>query len=156
MIVEPQERARQKFERTKAPARVFAKLRYKTRKTWSRERRVVAKAEHLSKGANPRFVFTSLSAESREARPLYEGDYCGRGQAENRIKEQQLHLFADRTSAHTMRANQIRLFFSSIAYVLLEALRRLVDAGANPRLAAGVVADLTGLSANALYRALTQ
>ena len=90
---------------------------------------MVAKAEHLAKGANPRFVVTSLSVEDRAARPLYERDYCGRGEMENRIKEQQLHLFADRTSARTMRANQVRLFLSSIAYVLLEALRRLGLAG---------------------------
>ena len=70
-------------------------------------------------------MVTSLSAEDRAAKPLYEEDYCGRGEVENRIKEQQLHLFADRTSARTMRANQIRLYFSSMAYVLLEALRRL-------------------------------
>ena len=86
---------------------------------------MVAKAEHLAKGANPRFVVTSLTAGEIDARTLYEEDYCGRGEMENRIKEQQLHLFADRTTAATMRANQIRLFFSSIAYVLLEALRRL-------------------------------
>jgi hypothetical protein len=125
MITAEQEQARQEFERTKEPARVFAELRYETLKTWSRARRVVAKAEHLAKGANPRFVVTSLSAEDRAAKPLYEEDYCGRGEVENRIKEQQLHLFADRTSARTMRANQIRLYFSSMAYVLLEALRRL-------------------------------
>jgi hypothetical protein len=123
------EQAQQEYERTKQPARVFAELRYQTRDSWSRERRVVAKAEHLAKGANPRFVVTSLGAERRPAQPLYEEDYCGRGEAENRIKEQQLHLFADRTSAETMRANQIRLFFSSIAYALLEALRRLGLAG---------------------------
>jgi hypothetical protein len=123
------EQARQRFEETKQPARSFAELRYQTRATWSRERRVVAKAEHLAKGANPRFVVTSLSAEERAARALYEQGYCGRGEMENRIKEQQLHLFADRTSAHTMRANQVRLYFSSIAYVLLEALRRLGLAG---------------------------
>ena len=104
-------------------------MRYQALETWSRERRVVAKAEHLAKGANPRFVVTSYSADDRPARPLYEQDYCGRGEMENRIKEQQLHLFADRTSAATMRGNQVRLFFSSIAYVLLEALRRLGLAG---------------------------
>src|SRR5512142_1716772 len=119
------EQARQQFEATEQPARIFAELCYQTLETWSRERRVVAKAEHLAKGANPRFVVTSLSAEDRPARPLYEEDYCARGEAENRIKEQQLHLFADRTSAGTMRANQIRLFFSSVAYTLLHALRRL-------------------------------
>jgi hypothetical protein len=117
--------ARQQFEATGQPARIFAEFRYRTLETWSRERRVVAKAEHLAKGANPRFVVTSPSAEQRPAQPLYEDDYCARGEAENRIKEQQLHLFADRTSAHTMRANQIRLFFTSITYTLLNALRRL-------------------------------
>jgi len=124
-ITAEQEQARLEFERTKEPARAFAELRYRTLDSWSRERRVVAKAEHLAKGANPRFVVTSLAAEARAAKPLYEKDYCGRGEAENRIKEQQLHLFADRTSAGTMRANQVRLSFSSIAYTLLNALRRL-------------------------------
>src|SRR5437763_15472358 len=125
IIAAEQEQARVEFERTKEACRVFAELQYRTLDSWSRERRVVAKAEHLAKGANPRFVVTSLEAGSRAAKVLYEEDYCGRGEAENRIKEQQLHLFADRTSAQTMRANQIRLFFSSIAYVLLDALRRL-------------------------------
>ncbi len=124
-IADELDQARQQFEATGQPARIFAELRYRTLETWSRDRRVVAKAEHLVKGANPRFVVTSLSAEDRSARPLYEEDYCARGEAENRIKEQQLHLFADRTSAGTMRANQIRLFFSSLAYTLLNALRRL-------------------------------
>ena len=129
MIADELEQARQQFETTGQPARVFAELRYRTLETWGRERRVVAKAEHLAKGSNPRFVVTSLSAEDRPARPLYEADYCGRGEMENRIKEQQLHLFADRTGAGTMRANQIRLFFSSIAYTLLNSLRRLGLAG---------------------------
>jgi hypothetical protein len=125
LITAEQEQARSEFERTKEPARVFAELRYRTLDSWSRERRVVAKAEHLAKGANPRFVVTSLAPARRPAQPLYEEDYCGRGEAENRIKEQQLHLFADRTSAATMRANQVRLFFASIGYVLMDALRRL-------------------------------
>jgi hypothetical protein len=86
---------------------------------------VVAKAEHLPKGANPRFVVTSRAADEIDARTLYEDVYCARGQVENRIKEQQLDLFADRTSAATMRANQLRLWFASFAYVLLEALRRI-------------------------------
>jgi Transposase DDE domain group 1 len=123
------DQARERFEATRQPARAFAELRYQTLETWSRERRVVAKAEYLAKGPNPRFVVTSLSVGDRAAQPLYERDYCGRGEMENRIKEQQLHLFADRTSAQTMRANQLRLFCSSIAYVLLEALRRLGLAG---------------------------
>jgi Transposase DDE domain group 1 len=107
------------------PARHFADFVWQTRDSWSRERRVIAKAEHLPKGANPRFVVTSLSADEIEARTLYEELYCARGQVENRIKEQQLDLFADRTSAATMRANQLRLWFASFAYLLLEALRRI-------------------------------
>ncbi len=86
---------------------------------------MVGKAEHLAKGDNPRFVVTSLSAEEYDARVLYEATYCARGEMENRIKEQQLMLFADRTSAGDMRANQIRLYFSSIAYVLMGAMRRI-------------------------------
>jgi hypothetical protein len=129
LITEPLEQARQQYEATKNPARVFKELRYQTLDTWSRERRVVAKAEHLGKGSNPRFVVTSLEIGQNPAQDLYERDYCSRGEMENRIKEQQLHLFADRTSAATMRANQIRLFLSSIAYTLLEALRRLGLAG---------------------------
>jgi Transposase DDE domain group 1 len=125
LISAEQEQARAEFQRTGEACRVFAELRYRTLDSWSRERRVVAKAEHLAKGANPRFVVTSLGTEARAAQALYEEDYCGRGEMENRIKEQQLHLFADRTSAGTMRANQIRLFYSSVAYTLLHALRRL-------------------------------
>jgi hypothetical protein len=109
---------------TGAPARRFAELIWTTRDSWSRKRRVVAKAEHLPKGTNPRFVVTSLPASAIDARSLYEDVYCGRGQVENRIKEQ-LDLFADRTSAATMRANQLRLWFASFAYVLLDALRRI-------------------------------
>jgi hypothetical protein len=107
------------------PARRFADFVWRTRDSWSRERRVVAKAEHLPKGSNPRFIVTSLSTNEIDARPLYEDVYCARGQVENRIKEQQLDLFADRTSARAMRANQLRLWFASFAYVLLEALRRI-------------------------------
>ena len=125
MITGELEQAQQQYDATKTPARIFTNLTYQTLDTWSRERRVVAKAEHLEKGANPRFVVTSLNIQEHPAQTLDERDYCGRGEMENRIKEQQLHLFADRTSAETMRANQIRLFFSSIAYTLLEALRRL-------------------------------
>ncbi len=110
---------------TGKPARFFQEQRYRTRSSWSRTRRVVAKAEHLDKGSNPRFVVTSLPAVEVDARTLYEQLYCARGDMENRIKEQQLYLFADRTSAATMRANQIRLNFSSVAYLLLSALRRL-------------------------------
>src|SRR5881296_2721624 len=117
--------AKRDHARTGAPARVFKDFTYKTRKSWSRRRRVVGKAEHLSGGPNPRFVVTSISREDTDARALYEDVYCARGDMENRIKEQQLGLFADRTSTATMRANQIRLWLSSVAYVLLHALRRL-------------------------------
>ncbi len=110
-------------------ARVFKDFRYRTLNSWSRERRVVGKAEHLAQGSNPRFVVTSLAPEKVEARALYEDLYCARGDMENRIKEQQLALFADRTSTATMRANQLRLYFSSIAYVLLQTLRRIGLAG---------------------------
>jgi hypothetical protein len=112
------------FEATRQPARRFKDFTYRTRKSWNRERRVVGKAEHLAKGANPRFVVTSLAADREPAQALYEDRYCARGEMENRIKEQQLYLFADRTSCHTMRANQLRLWLSSAAYVLLAALRQ--------------------------------
>ena len=112
------------FEATGQPSRVFKDFTYRTRKSWSRERRVVGKAEHLSKGSNPRFVVTSLSADEFDARALYEDVYCAQGEMENRIKEQQLCLFADRTSCATMRANQLRLWLSSVAYTLLVALRQ--------------------------------
>jgi hypothetical protein len=115
--------AKQAFAASGQAARVFKDFLYRTRKSWGRERRVVGKAEHLAKGANPRFVVTSLSAEREPAQELYEKRYCGRGEMENRIKEQQLYLFADRTSCQTMRANQLRLWLSSAAYVMLAALR---------------------------------
>ena len=119
------EQARQMCPSSGQASRVFKDFIYQTRDSWSRPRRVVGKAEHLEKGSNPRFVVTSLRAEEREARVLYEEEYCARGEMENRIKEQQLYLFADRCSAETMRANQQRLWFSSVAYVLMQALRRL-------------------------------
>ncbi len=118
-------KAKQAFDETGKPARVFHDFEYQTLKSWSRARRVVGKAEQLAKGANPRFVVTSLSSEAYAAQTLYEDEYCARGDMENRIKEQQLCLFADRTSAATMRANELRLSFSSITYVLMCALRRL-------------------------------
>ena len=117
--------ARKQHEQTGLPARVFRDFTYRTRKTWSRTRRVVGKAEHLPGGPNPRYVVTSIPAAQMDARTLYEDQYCARGEMENRIKEQQLYLFADRTSTATMRANQLRLWFSSVAYLLLQALRRL-------------------------------
>ena len=123
-IASEQKQAAAEYQQTGKAARVFKEFRYQTRKSWSRARRVVAKAEHLEKGANPRFVVTSLEAETWPARALYEDLYCARGEMENRIKEQ-LMLFADRTSTAFLRSNQNRLYFSSVAYLLMEALRRL-------------------------------
>ena len=117
--------AKKIYEETGQPARVFKDFQYQTLESWSRSRRVVGKAEYLQKGQNPRFVVTSLSADEFDAKTLYEEQYCARGDMENRIKEQQLCLFADRTSAATMRANQLRLWLSSVAYILMNALRRL-------------------------------
>lgn len=117
--------AREAAERAHRPARRFRELRYRTRRSWSRKRRVVAKAEHTGDKANPRFVVTSLSQEAWAARELYEQLYCARGEMENRIKEAQLDLFADRLSSATFRANQLRLWLSSAAYVLMHALRRI-------------------------------
>ena len=106
-------------------ARLFRDFAYQTETSWSRPQRVVGKAEHLPDGANPRFVVTSLGREKIDARGLYEDLYCARGEMENRIKECQLDLFADRTSSATMQANQLRLWFASMAYVLLSELRRI-------------------------------
>src|SRR4051812_3046485 len=116
--------ARALHEQTQQAVRVFTEFVYETHDSWSRARRVVAKAEHLSKGENPRFVVTSLDAAYLPAQPLYEQLYCGRGEMENRIKEQ-FSLFSDRTSTAYLRSNQLRLYLSSIAYLLLEAFRRL-------------------------------
>jgi hypothetical protein len=106
------------------PARRFKDFTYRTRKSWRQRRRVVGKAEWTHGEANPRFVVTSLSEEAWPTQQLYEELYCARGDMENRIKECQLDLFADRTSAATFRANQLRLWFASFAYVLMCALRR--------------------------------
>src|ERR1700761_8384482 len=106
-------------------ARRFRDFSWCTLDSWSRDRRVIGKAEWTGGEANPRFVVTSLKPAEAEARHLYETIYCARGEMENRIKECQLDLFADRTSAATMRANQLRLWFASAAYVLLCALRRI-------------------------------
>jgi hypothetical protein len=118
------EQAAEQSRQTGRAARVFQEFAYQTRQSWSRARRVVAKAEHLERGSNPRFVVTSLGPEEWPAQALYEKLYCARGEMENRIKEQ-LMLFADRTSTAFLRSNQIRLYFSSAAYLLMHALRRL-------------------------------
>ena len=119
------EAARAEHAATGEPARRFADFMWSTLDSWSRQRRVVAKAEHMNKGTNPRFVVTSLTSAEHDARDLYEDLYCARGEMENRIKECQLDLFSDRTSAKTMRANQLRLWFAAFAYVLIDSLRRL-------------------------------
>jgi len=118
-IAEAQSRDRGK------PVRIFKDLTYQTLDSWSCSRRVVGKAEHLPDKSNPRFVVTSYSLERMAAAPLYEELYCARGDMENRIKEQQLGLFADRTSSATMRANQLRLWFAAMAYALINRLRHL-------------------------------
>ena len=111
--------------RTGKPARRFRDFRWSTLDSWSRRRRVIGKAEWTRGEANPRFVVTSLTPRECEARALYERVYCARGDMENRVKECQLDLFAGRASAATMRANQLRLWFASMAYALLCALRRI-------------------------------
>lgn len=121
--------ARAQYEERGEAARVFADFEYRTRESWSRQRRVVGKAEYLAKGENPRFVVTSLSAGCWEKQALYEKLYCARGEMENRIKEQQLELFADRTSTQVMASNQLRLYFSTFAYLMMEGLRRLALRG---------------------------
>jgi hypothetical protein len=116
------------WKETGKPARVFSEFGYQTKKTkkggWDRERRVIAKAEHIDGKENPRFVVTSLRSEELTAQPLYEELYCARGDMENRIKEQ-FSLFADRVSTETMRGNQMRLYLSTMAYVLMSGLRRM-------------------------------
>jgi Transposase DDE domain group 1 len=127
-IKKEMEEAKAPYQETGRAVRLFQEFVYQTRKSWSRARRVVAKAEHLEKGENPRFVVTSLSGEPWPAQALYEEHYCARGDMENRVKEQ-LMLFSDRTSTHYLRSNQLRLYFSSLAYVLLQMLRRLALEG---------------------------
>jgi hypothetical protein len=125
-LLEPSfEQVEQLCAESGAPERAFTELRYRTLKSWSRERRVIGKAEITHHGPNPRFVVTSLATESVDARQVYEELYCARGDAENRIKEQQLDLFSTRTSGQLMRVNQVRLWLSAVAYTLLNALREL-------------------------------
>ena len=124
IIGAPMQEAKEAFQRTGQASRVFADFEYRTHKTWRRSRRVVGKAEHIvGDKANPRFIVTSLSATEFAAQALYEQQYCARGDMENRIKEQQLYLFADHLPCETMRANQVRLYFSTVAYVVMRALR---------------------------------
>jgi hypothetical protein len=119
------ERAERQFRLTGQPQRIFGTFAYAAG-TWDRRRRVIVKAEHSAQGKNPRFVVTNVPGDPQE---LYEEVYCQRGEAENRIKEQQLDLFADRTSCHRFVANQFRLLLSSVAYTLMQALRRTALVG---------------------------
>ena len=128
IIGQQMHQAHLEHQSTAKTARVFTEFDYQTRKSWSRPRRVVAKAEYLDKGENPRFVVTSLTAEKWAAQDLYQKFYCARGEMENRIKEQ-MGLFADRLSTDEMKGNQLRLYFSALAYTLMEALRRLALKG---------------------------
>lgn len=130
--------AEQQFLQTRQPARIFKDFCYSTLDSWSCERRVVGKAEHLDKGTNPRFVVTSLTAAEFAAGPLYEQEYCARGDMENRIKEQQLMLFANRVSCATMRANQVRLCLSTVAYIVMRALREFGLGESEPSVSAAV------------------
>jgi hypothetical protein len=157
------EAVRREQEATGMAVRTYRELRYRTKKSWSRARRVVAKAEQLPGKANPRFVVTSLEAGAFPAPVLYETIYCARGDMENRIKEQQLDLFADRTSTATMAANQLRLWFASMAYVLVAELRRRGLAGTSLQNAqAGTIrtrllkiAGLVKISARRIYVSLS-
>jgi len=128
MIGRAMQEAKQEHRRTGKPARVFCEFAYRTKKSWRRSRRVVAKAEQIAGKENPRYLVTSLNKETWPAQKLYEQLYCARGEMENRIKEQ-LSLFSDRMSTESLRSNQLRLYFSSLAYVLVEALRRVGLAG---------------------------
>jgi hypothetical protein len=128
IVGKPMHEAKAEHERTEKAARVFTEFDYKTKKSWSRARRVVAKCEYLDKGENPRFVVTSLTPNQWPARELYEKLYCARGEMENRIKEQ-MGLFAYRLSTEEMKGNQLRLYLSALAYTLVEALRRLALKG---------------------------
>jgi hypothetical protein len=121
--------AERKAKRTGQPARVFADFSWRTRKSWSAKRRVIGKAEFTNGSANPRFIVTNVHAAFGSARFLYETVYCQRGEMENRLKECQGDLFADRTPTPTMRANQLRLWLSSLAYVLMCTVRRIGLAG---------------------------
>ena len=125
MTASEMEQACAQSKRTSLPFRSYKDFEYRTRDSWSRARRVVGKAEYLIDKPNARFVVTSFSLDAFDPQTLYENEYCGRGDMENRIKEQKSFLFSDRTSAATMRANQLRLWFSSVAYLMMSALRRL-------------------------------
>jgi hypothetical protein len=151
-ILAPQMReAAAQFKITQQRVRIFTEFQYETLNSWSHLRRVIGKAEHTEGKANPRFVVTSLSAESWPSQQLYEDLYCARGDMENRIKEQ-LSLFADRVSAETMQANQLRIYFAAIAYLLVDGLRRLALRGTDMATAQAATIRLRLLKIGALLR----
>jgi hypothetical protein len=152
-IAAPLEQARQRFLETGQAARVFAEFLYKPVKTWDRERRVIAKAEHLADGPNPRFVVTNIALERYAPQALYEDLYCQRGNMENRIKEQQLDLFADRCSTHWVSSNTVRVYLHAVAYVLVSGLRREALAGTRLEKASCGRIRLTLLKIGALVQA---
>ena len=122
-IIKELKKARKRYYETYQPQRIYKDFTYRTLNSWSRSRRVIGKSEYVTKGENPHFIVTNLVRSEIAAGQLYEDVYCARGDMENRIKEQQLYLFSDRTSSATMQANQLRLYFSSLAYVLMNELR---------------------------------
>lgn len=139
-ISKQMEHSKRKYLQTGKSWRSYRNFYYKTRKSWTRKRRVVGKAEYMEKGVNPRFVVTNLSRQRWATRQLYEKLYCARGDMENRIKEQQLDLFADRTSTSLMRSNQLRLYFSSMAYIISSTFRRIaLQTGAFAKLQCGTI-----------------
>jgi hypothetical protein len=150
------EQAHRRCERTGQPARVFAEWQHQTLDSWCRPRRVIGKAEITPHGENPRFVVTSLGAHQARARRVYEAIYCARGEMENRIKEQQLDLFATRTSAHRLRVNQIRLWLAAVAYQLVVELRRRGLAGTAFARATAHTLRLKLLKIGALVRLTTR
>jgi Transposase DDE domain group 1 len=119
------ETAQRAYKRSREKQRLFGEFRYAA-DSWDRQRRVIVRVEHTDKGSNPRYIVTTLTGPAQR---LYEELYCARGEMENRIKEQQLDLFADRTSCHPWWPNQLRLLLSSAAYCLMEAMRRLALPG---------------------------
>ena len=148
--------AQEEHARTGAAARLYKDFTYQTQKSWSRARRVIGKAEHLAKGPNPRFVVTSLAAADWAAATVYEQEYCGRGDAENRIKEQKM-LFAQRLSCATMRANQVRLYMVTVAYILMRALREFGLREPAPAAAmAGAAAEVSAAPAAAMAGAAAE
>lgn len=148
--------AKRLYDETCESQRLFCELKYKTQKSWSKTRRVVGKAEYLAKGENPRFVVTSLPILQWIGRALYEDLYCARGDMENRIKEQQLYLFADRTSSAWFSSNQLRLWFSSFAYMFFVLLRTVALIDTDLKRAQAVTLRIKVLKVAAIVKVSTR